>query len=323
MRKIIALVSSALLVVALAAVVFVPVARAHAEIEECTPPIDGTVETAPEKLTCKASQGMKAEGSALKVFDANGVQVDKGDSAVDLNDPDRVTISVSLDMAKMEHGVYTVKWTTVSADDGDEADGEFKFTVGHAMMEQATPAATDEHTEGGTHDDDHSMASGTIDGKAVTLQILAPAQDAMLTAGDVKIEAKVEGITLGENDTHLHFYVNDKLAGMGEGAQTTMTVNLEPGTYDLQVGLATGGHEDVLKAHVHVTVDAAAQATATAPAPTAAATPEPAATATPAAPATTLPATGGGENYALIGLLALFGVIVFGVGAFGFSRVRR
>jgi methionine-rich copper-binding protein CopC len=36
---------------------------------------------------------------------------------------------VSLDASKMRDGVYTVKWKTLSADDGDEARGEFKLTV--------------------------------------------------------------------------------------------------------------------------------------------------------------------------------------------------
>ncbi len=142
MKKIIVLISSALLVFALASVVLVPVAHAHAEIESCTPAIDGTVETAPEKLVCKTTQAMDPKQSKLEVLDASGAQVDKGDSAVDLNDPDRKTISVSLDTAKMKDGVYTVKWETFSVDDNEEASGEFKFTVGHATAPpQATTAA--------------------------------------------------------------------------------------------------------------------------------------------------------------------------------------
>ncbi len=210
MRKIIACVWSALFVVAFALVVFAPVARAHSDIVECTPPMDGTVETAPEKLTCKASQGMKAEGSSLQVFDANGAQVDKKDSAVDLNDPDRLTISVSLDTPKMQDGVYTVKWTTVSADDGDEARGAFKFTVGHG---NAQPTAT------------------------ATMAI-----------------------------------------------QTS-----EPTT-----------------------------------APTVAQTAEPtAAPAATATPATTLPASGSTDNSALVGLVVLFALAVFALGAYGIVRARR
>lgn len=318
MNKFFALVCSALLFLALGSVAF-----AHAEIVECTPKMNGVVETAPEKLYCEASQAMEATGSSLRVFDANGAQVDKGDSAVDLNDPERTLISVSLDTAKMSDGVYTVKWTTVSADDGDQASGEFKFTVGKAEEHSHAEGEThdegdshdegdahdvgDSHDEGGTHQDDHSIASGTIDGQAVTLQIVAPAKDAALTAGEIKVEAKVEGITLGANDTHLHFYVNGKLAGMGEGAQTSYMVNLDAGEHDLEVALAVGDHGDVLKAHVHVTVQAAA---ATSPAPSESET-------------QTLPATGGELNMVWFAGLALLGAAMFGAGAFVTARARR
>lgn len=329
MNKLIALCVSALLFAALGSVAYVSVALAHAEIASCTPPVDGTVETAPDKLVCKASQGMKAEGSSLAVFDSAGIQVDKGDSAVDLTDPDRLTISVSLDTAKMQDGVYTVKWTTVSADDGDEANGEFKFTIGHGMqMEQTTtPAASgDAHAA-----DNHGVARGMVDGKEVTLEMTSPAQDAMLEPGDVKLEAKVEGLNLGEN-SHLHFYVDDALALMGTGAQTSYTVKLEPGTHDLAIGLATGEHDDVLTVHAHVTVQAAQQANATTaptqaaatataaptePAPTAAA-----ATAEPT-PSSTLPATGGTENNTLIVIVALVGVLIVGAGILIGARARQ
>jgi methionine-rich copper-binding protein CopC len=320
-NKLIAMIGSAFLVLALAALVGVPVARAHAEIESCLPEIDSTVETAPETLVCTASQGMEVEGSTLSVFDANGVQVDSGDSQVDLDDPDRLKISVSLDTSKMTDGVYTVKWTTVSAEDGDEASGEFNFTVGHAMEATPSPTAKGDATaaptaegdatatpapeataEGGEEHEDHSVATGTIDGKEVTLRVVAPAKDAVLPAGDVTIEAAIEGMTLGENGTHLHFYLDEELAAMGEAGQQSHTVHLEPGNHDLEVGLATGEHEDALKAHVHVHVEDAA---------------------TSAAPTTPLPATGAGVNYGVFALIALSGLVLFGLGAFVLGRARR
>ncbi|HZQ05820.1 MAG TPA: protease inhibitor I42 family protein [Anaerolineae bacterium] len=109
------------------------IAFAHAEIDTCTPAINGTVATAPDKLTCTTTEALDPKGSSLSVFDAAGTSVDKGDSAVDLNDADRKTISVSLDTSKMKDGVYTVKWKTLSADDGDDADGSFTFTMGAAQ----------------------------------------------------------------------------------------------------------------------------------------------------------------------------------------------
>jgi len=266
--------ASALLLIALASVAF-----AHAEIESCVPAIDGTVETAPKTVVCTTSQGMDAKGSSLQVLSADGMQVDKGDSAVDLNDPDRKTISVSLDTTKVTDGVYTVKWTTVSADDGDEANGEFKFMVGHAMQMDmtATPeaAATETHTDATatpevsaaaspeiTHpNDDHSIGVVMIDGKTITLKIVSPTDGATLPAGDIKVEATVDGVTLGENGAHLHFFVDDKLMLMGSGAQTSATLALEPGEHEIMVALADNDHEELDNAHVHVTLEGAAEPT--------------------------------------------------------------
>jgi methionine-rich copper-binding protein CopC len=332
-KKLTAFLVGALLLGVLGSVVHVPVALAHAEIESCTPAIGGTVETAPEKLICEASQGMKAEGSALEVLDASGARVDRGDSAVDLTNPDRTTISVSLDPAKMKDGVYTVKWTTVSADDDDEASGEFTFTVGHVMDtdQTATPAASE------THDEDHAVATTTVDGKQVTLQMISPANDAVLPPGDVLMEARVEGLTLGDN-AHLHFYVDDALALMGTGTQTSFTAKLEPGEHDLEIGLATGEHDDLLKVHVHVMVEASAQATAattqaaattvptTVPAtPTAAPTeaPVPTATAAPEATPAPLPGTGGADASPLFGMLFIIGALLLGAGVYVGARARR
>ncbi len=347
MTKVIAVLGSVLLLLALASI-----ALAHAEIDSCTPPVNGTVDTAPDKLTCKTTEALDPKGSSLSVFDAAGLQVDKHDSAVDLNDPDRKTISVSLDAAMMKDGVYTVKWKTLSADDGDSADGSFTFTVGMAMQMDltATPAAgatsaPQSATPSVTHPNgDESIGVATINGKQITLTIVAPQKEATLPAGDVQVEATVQGITLGENGTHLHFYADDKLVTMGEGAQTSATVKLDPGTHELMVALADTEHDALIDVHVHVTVQGATTPSATAAATTPEASPtvEPASIATSAAPtveptlvltitaptatptaSATLPTTGGEMNLALFAVLTLAGLVLFGAGAFLTTRVRR
>ncbi len=335
-KQVIAFFVGACMLLALGAVVRLSVAQAHAEISSCTPEMNSTVETAPDKVVCKTSEAMNPDGSSLSVFDASGMQVDKKDSAVDLNDADRVTISVSLDTAMVKDGVYTVKWKTVSAADGDDASGEFKFTVGHGMDMGSMDQTTTPEAMGQDDGADHSMAQAMIDGKQVMLKILAPLDNATLPAGDVKVEAQVDGMTLGENGTHLHFYVDGNLALMGEGAQTSTTLNLEPGRHELRVDLATSEHMDALSTHVHVNVEAAGQAQATATAAptqamssaTATAVPtETAAAPTPAptqaAPATTLPSTGGDMNNVGLGLLVLFGLLCVGGGALVVARARR
>jgi len=101
-------------------------ALGHAEIETCQPPVGATIKTAPDSVVCITSEAMDAKRSSLRVLDSTGAQVDKRDSRV--HGDDGKTISVSL-ASKLASGVYTVEWKTLSADDGDEASGEFKFKV--------------------------------------------------------------------------------------------------------------------------------------------------------------------------------------------------
>jgi len=74
--------------------------------------------------------------STVRVVDANGNQVDSGDGRVDLDDPDRKAMVVSLPALPV--GVYSVEFTTVSAEDGDSEPGTFAFGVG------MTPPSADE-----------------------------------------------------------------------------------------------------------------------------------------------------------------------------------
>ena len=118
------------LVVGIAAFVSLAVrAFAHAEVESCQPPINATLDSLPDVIVCTTSESMNAKRSTLSVYDSAGERVDRDNSQVDFNDTERRTISVSLDRSKARPGVYTVKWRTLSADDGDEAYGEFKLTV--------------------------------------------------------------------------------------------------------------------------------------------------------------------------------------------------
>ena len=148
MKRILVLVGAFMLVFALASIQNMPVALAHAEPEDCTPAIDSTVDAVPTQVVCMTGQAMDPAQSSLSVFNAAGEQVDLGDSAVDLNDPDRKTISVSLDTAKITDGVYTVKYKTLSTEDNEEDEGEFHFTVKLAAAAETptaveSPAATE------------------------------------------------------------------------------------------------------------------------------------------------------------------------------------
>ncbi|RIK34240.1 MAG: hypothetical protein DCC52_01205 [Chloroflexi bacterium] len=310
---------------------FSTVAMAHAEMKSCTPPINGMVDTAPDKIVCTASEAMDPKGSMLAVFDAMGMQVDKKDSAVDLNDPDRATISVSLASDMMADGVYTVKWTTLSASDGDQATGEFKFTVGHGMHMSETPMAT--ATDTTMHPNgDLSVGMATVDGTEITLKIVSPLKDAEVPAGMVTVQAALDGATLGENESHLHFYVDDNLALMSRGAQTSADLEIkEPGEHNIKVTYSDQAHDDLIQVFVRVMVVAAAQSTAaptatmepTMPPPTQAPAPTLAPTVAPTAEATTLPTSGSDNNFWLYAFLAGIGAGIIGAGVLAAVRARR
>jgi LPXTG-motif cell wall-anchored protein len=113
------------------------VAFAHAKIDHCTPAVDSTVAQAPAQVVCVMSEEIDTQLSTMSVWDAAGVQVDKKDAHVDLNDPDHKTLLVSLDTSSITNGVLTVKYHTVTPDDNGITDGTFQFVVGSAA---ATPA---------------------------------------------------------------------------------------------------------------------------------------------------------------------------------------
>jgi LPXTG-motif cell wall-anchored protein len=108
------------------------VAFAHAKIDHCTPAVDSTVAQAPAQVVCVMSEEIDTQLSTMSVWDAAGVQVDKRDAHVDLNDPDHKTLLVSLDTSSITNGVLTVKYHTVTPDDNGITDGTFQFVVGSA-----------------------------------------------------------------------------------------------------------------------------------------------------------------------------------------------
>lgn len=348
MKKYIALVGSALLLLAFASVAF-----AHAQITSCTPEIGSTVATPPATVTCKAAEAMDPKASSLSVFDASGMQVDKKDSAVDLNDPDRVTISVSLDTTMMKDGLYTVKWMTLSSADSDSADGEFQFAVG-AQPIKIGPTATAAPQTGTSAT---PLPAGTI-------KIVSPADKSTITAGPVEVKIVLKVVELGDV-YHWHIALDNNMLSMITNKSDTTTIDVPAGEHDIKVSLADATHDELASDMIHVTAQgtsSGAQATA-APTeamqmgtetPAAGATAEmqmgtetPAAgataamdmgTATPAAtavaptgaaltptpvPSTTLPQTGDSVNYGLFALVAVLGVMLFVAGTVLVRRGTR
>jgi methionine-rich copper-binding protein CopC len=102
-------------------------ALAHADYVSSDPPADGTVTTAPERVVIVFSQELKPEGNTIRVTDARGNQVDRGDTALDRTDPNRKTLIVSLNPG-LSDGLYTVNWKNASTD-GHSETGRFRFQI--------------------------------------------------------------------------------------------------------------------------------------------------------------------------------------------------
>lgn len=110
---------------------------AHARFDRAEPPAGSVLDGTPFVLTAYFTQELTSH-STLRVLDANGVQVDLGDGHVDLNDPDRKIMYVSL--PALPKGVYTVEYVAESAEDGHAEPGTFMFGVGVAPPAAEAPA---------------------------------------------------------------------------------------------------------------------------------------------------------------------------------------
>src|SRR4051812_9670230 len=103
------------------------VVDAHARFARSEPGADSVVSTPPDQIRVWFTEDVATRGSTLEVVDSSGSRVDRGDGHVDLNDPSRRLMVVSL--PSITDGTYTVRWRTVSAVDGHVADGTFTILV--------------------------------------------------------------------------------------------------------------------------------------------------------------------------------------------------
>jgi len=111
------------------------VASAHARYKSSTPGTGEVLSTSPARLTIMFTQNVQ------KVTGTYGIDVqrDGGGTATAgpavLDDTDRSQLRVPL-LPALAAGRYVVRWTNVSDDDGDPAEGAFSFYVNT----QPTPA---------------------------------------------------------------------------------------------------------------------------------------------------------------------------------------
>lgn len=100
---------------------------AHAEPATAKPGDGAVLTSAPAEIVIVMSQELarQAGGNDIDVFDAAGKEVTTVAAVVDNNDRTRLSVAMPSDLAP---GKYTVRWQSLSSEDGDPADGELSFT---------------------------------------------------------------------------------------------------------------------------------------------------------------------------------------------------
>ena len=114
---------------------------AHARYAASEPPAGAMLDgSALVQRTWFSQELMRA--STMVIVDEAGRRVDLGDGRVDLDDPDRKVMLITV--PDLPVGLYTAYWSTVSAEDGHTGCGTFAFGVG-----VAPPPAAQVAPEGG------------------------------------------------------------------------------------------------------------------------------------------------------------------------------
>ncbi len=255
-------------------------ALAHSFIDHCTPDLGSSLALPPAQITCVFTEGVDARQTKFTVTDAGNNRVDNNDLKSDPNDNKGLTVIITLNTAKITGGVYTVKWSTVSAD-GDPTDGQWQFSVN---AQPAPAIALVSPTDSSTFPTDPS---------------------------DVPVSVKVSNFALGQGGRRWQVYLDGNLiTQVTDGSTSTTLKAVKKGDYALKVALATDDQTIVATAGVPLSVGPAD--TTTAPSTTQPNTPSSTQATTPA----TLPKTGEGRSpdltFAL--LLGVAGLLLLAAG---------
>jgi methionine-rich copper-binding protein CopC len=115
------------------------VVSAHAGYARSEPAAGAVIPQAPDEVHVWFTQELfrRAGANTLEVVGPDGARVDKQDARID--DDDRTHMIVSL-QADLPAGAYTVRWGSLSAEDGDADSGEFGFVVDPAAVRTTPPA---------------------------------------------------------------------------------------------------------------------------------------------------------------------------------------
>ena len=102
---------------------------AHANLASADPAPNSELETAPEQIIIWFTEPIEPGLSSIRVLDATGQQVDRGNSVVDDLNP----LVMSVGLGDAPDGTYTIAWKNVSTVDGHRVRGSFVFAVGQPL----------------------------------------------------------------------------------------------------------------------------------------------------------------------------------------------
>lgn len=111
----------------------------HANPTSYTPQSNSVVGengTLPEKVVIAYTERPEPKASYIRVTNSDNERVDKNDYEVSSNNPRES--SISMDISKLEPGIYTVSWLALSMDDGHITKGSYVFTVATGSNETAS-----------------------------------------------------------------------------------------------------------------------------------------------------------------------------------------
>jgi methionine-rich copper-binding protein CopC len=162
------------------------IARAHAGYVRSEPGAGAIVSAAPAQVDIWFSQDMfrRAGENSIQVTGPDGQPVHAGEAVID--DDDRRHMSVLL-QPDLPPGEYTIAWRTLSAEDGDDEEGAFTFSLDPAAQATSTPmsAATPTLPPASTSTPAPALSSPTAPGGASAGcgAALAPVAGLVLAAG--------------------------------------------------------------------------------------------------------------------------------------------
>jgi copper transport protein len=137
-------------------------ALAHAEFVTSTPAPDSRVAVPPSQISIVFTSAVARNGTAITVVSPAGATV-SGATAVQGN-----TATAAIQASAS--GVYQVRWSNVSLDDGHEKSGEFRFTV--VAAPQPSTAAAPPPSPAGPQAMPRAGASAEVEGRS-TFWLLA------------------------------------------------------------------------------------------------------------------------------------------------------